>query len=307
MAKCIVFGGNGFLGSYLVDELVQAGHSVAVFGRPSTGSNLYVSEGVTRLFGDLLNENDIRTALSGQDYVFHFVSTTTPATADSDPVYDIQTNIVASVRLFEQCVDAGIKRVYFASSGGAIYGDQTKDSFSEEDKTCPVSPYAIGKLTIENYLRFFLKKHGLDYVVFRISNPYGERQNLGKLQGVIPIMLRKAQGGEDISVIGDGTMVRDYIAAEDAAAMMIQVVNRADVSHHVYNIGSGSGSSVNDVVDAIKRASGVELKLTYVPKPPTFVDRITLDIGRYEGEFGAASITSLEDGVAKLWSAFSND
>jgi len=178
MAKCLVLGANGFIGSHLVDSLARAGHSVRAFDRFSSEPLFQENAKIDIFRGDFLNMHDLSEALKGVAYVFHFISTTTPVTAENDPLIDIETNIRMSIELFRACVEAKVKRVIFASTGGAIYGEAHDKPHAEEDIPKPVSPYAIGKLTIEHYLRYFKVKHDLDSIILRISNPYGERQPL---------------------------------------------------------------------------------------------------------------------------------
>lgn len=300
MAKCIIFGGNGFIGSHLIDVLSQAGHEVTCFDRPTQHSPTYRSAAVRIVHGDFMNEADVEAALIGQELVYHLVSTTTPATAEDDPVFDVKTNISSSVELFQKCVDAGIQKIFFASTGGAIYGDQNKKTFSEDDPTYPVSPYAIGKLTIENYLRFFKKKHGLDYTVFRISNPYGTRQNPVRKQGVIPIFLRNISKDEPITIIGDGSMIRDYVYVEDVVRMMVSVIGK-QCHYDTYNIGSGQGESVAELIKLIESVTGKEIQKEYVEQPKTYIDHVTLETDRFRNEFGIQPQVTLEAGIRMTW------
>lgn len=301
MARCLVIGANGFVGSHLVDALATAGHDVTAFDRFSSGRTAYISEGVHDIAGDFMNRAELQTALTGQELVFHFLSTTTPATAEDDPTFDIRTNVAASVECFQLCVDAGVRCVYFASTGGAIYGDQGARDLSEADPTLPISPYAIGKLTIESYLRYFRVKFGLEHVVLRLSNPYGTRQHPHRRQGVIPIFLQDVASGRPVTVYGDGSMVRDYIYLDDLVQMIVAVVGRP-CRHHTYNLGSGRGYSVNEIVAAIERVTGIDIERKAVPTPPTFVHRVVLDVSRFVGEFGIRATTELDDGIARLWS-----
>ena len=157
MARALVIGGNGFLGSYIVDELAARGHSVTVFDRFSGDAARFESAGITRVVGDFLNQADVARAVKGQEWVFHFLSTTTPASADDDPTVDVRTNIASSIDLLTQCVRAGVSRVFYASTGGAIYGQRSGPA-TEDSLPAPISPYAIGKLAIEGYLRYFQRK-----------------------------------------------------------------------------------------------------------------------------------------------------
>lgn len=300
MTTSLVIGGNGFIGSHLVDELVARGHHVSVFDRFSAGQVQYRASGVRRIVGDFLNRADLAAAIPGHDHVFHFLSTTTPVSAEDDPTLDMRTNVIASVDLFAIAAESGVQRVYFASTGGAIYGDQDARRMHEELLPHPLSPYAIGKLAIEGYLHYFRRKAGLDSVTFRISNPYGPRQGPTKRQGVIPIFLHEIAEGRPITVFGDGSMERDFIAVSDAARMMADVAN-AEPRHHLYNIGSGQGTTVASLVETIHRVTGRDIEVEQRPKPPTFVDHVVLDTSRFIEEFGDPQLVSLEDGVRATW------
>ena len=227
MPNILVVGGNGFLGSHLVDALAaQEGTFIRAFDMFGNGEH-WKASGVEAFDGNFLNTDDIARAVSGMDVVVHMLSTTDPATAENDPTLDVRTNIQGSIDLFRACVDAGVGHVYYASSGGTIYGDQDKESYCEDDRTLPVSPYGIGKLTIENYMRFFARKYDLKSTSLRISNPYGTRQNPHKRQGIIPIFLRHVLNGEALTVMGDGSMFRDYIYVEDFADHRLHDASRA--------------------------------------------------------------------------------
>ena len=296
MAKLLVVGANGFIGSHLVDSLAAEGHEITAFDRYSSNSPTFLSSKARVLLGDFLSRGDIESAVAGQEYVLHFLSTTTPATAESDPTLDIRTNVAQTVELLEACVDAGVKHFYFASTGGAIYGEQGKSEYSELDRALPISPYAIGKLTIENYLRYFRAKHGLPSTVFRVSNPYGTRQRPNHKQGLIPIALRQIALGRPVVRLGDGSMMRDYIYVDDLASMITRVVGNP-TQHGVYNIGSGQGLSVSEVFESLVRVTGIDFEIEERPVPPTFVDRVVLNPGRYRQEFGYLPLTGIDDGV----------
>lgn len=303
MAKCLVLGANGFIGSHLVDSLCSNGHDVRVFGRFKDNAVRFQQNNKIEAFsGDFLNRNDLKDALQGTEYVFHFISTTTPASSDADPLIDVETNVRMSIELLQECVDNGnIKKVIFASTGGAIYGLNSGESIDEGVTPLPISPYAIGKLTVEHYLRYFETKYGLPSVVFRISNPYGERQPLHSKQGVIPIFLRHIQNHEPITILGDGTMVRDYIYVKDVADIIADVFEQT--SSNLYNLGGGKGTSVNDLVSIIKAVTKEEIKINYMEKPSTFVQDIVLNTDKLRQEFSPKPFVDLEEGISKTWQA----
>jgi UDP-glucose 4-epimerase len=302
VARCLVVGANGFLGSHLVDELGRRGHEVTAFDRFSSGAHRFTSTTAIPIAGDFMNRAELASALRNQDFVFHFVSTTTPASSEDDPTLDVRTNITSSIDLLSLCVELGISRVYFASTGGAIYGDQPGVVLDERAIPQPVSPYAIGKLAIEGYLRYFQRKYSLESVVFRVSNPYGPRQHPNRLQGVIPIFLNNMKQGIPVTLFGDGSMVRDYIFVSDAVRMIADVVG-ADAGHHLYNIGSGAGTSVAEVLSAVREVTGIDPEVLVAPIPATFVASSVLAIERYELEFGPRDLLSLREGIARTWAA----
>lgn len=301
MSRCLVLGANGFIGSHLVDALVAQGHQIRAFDRfGGRTANFSPNAQIENSAGDFLNRGDLSTALEGVDFVFHLVSTTTPATAENDPLVDIDTNVRGTIQLLEECVEAKIKKIFFASTGGAIYGDiDTDQSINETTNPQPVSPYAIGKLTIEHYLRYFNRKYGLNTLTFRISNPYGERHSPANRQGVIPIFLHHIANNQPITVLGDGSMVRDYLYVGDVAQLIAKTFESA--KQPLYNLGSGQGVSLNELLQTIQKVTGREPKIEHQPKPPTFVQKIVLDISRFKDEFGLQPQTSLEDGIRKTW------
>jgi len=296
VASVVVVGANGFIGSHLVDALVSEGHEVTAFDRFSSIEPTFTTRSVRLLQGEFLSRADLESAVAGQEYVFHVLSTTTPASSESDPTLDIRTNVAQTVELLESSAAAGVRKFYFASTGGAIYGDQGKAEYSESDRALPVSPYGIGKLAIEHYLRYFKATHGLDSIALRISNPYGPRQRPGRKQGLIPISLRRMLKGEAVTRFGDGSMVRDYLYVEDLARMLAPLVGR-ETEFSLYNVGSGIGYSVNEVLATLAKVSGVDVDVVERPVPPTFVQRVVLDTSRFMGEFGAPHLTSLEQGA----------
>ena len=172
--------------------------------------------------------------------------------------------------------------------------------FREDDVTLPVSPYAIGKQAIEGYLRYFRRTHGLESTTFRISNPYGPRQNPLKRQGVIPIFLRRVAEGQPLTVFGDGSMIRDYLYVADLAEMIAEVVTTG-AQHDLYNLGSGVGTTISEVVRTIQQVVGREVPVEHLPRPATFVDHVVLGVERFESEFTTRATTDLATGVRRTW------
>lgn len=306
MSNCLVLGANGFIGSHLVDALAEAGHHVRAFDRAG-GTTKYTAQGVEAFYGNFLNVSDLQAAVNGMDYVFHFISTTTPASAENDPLIDVETNIRMSIELFDICAAANIKRLIFASTGGAIYGEKgNNDPRREDELPLPVSPYAIGKLTIENYLRYFKVKRNLDSIVLRISNPYGERQALHAKQGVIPIFIENLLEGKPLTVLGDGSMIRDYIYVKDVAGIITSMFDKP-AKYDLYNVGSGIPTTVNELIEAIEAVHPGQPQIEHREAPATFVHNVTLDVSRLQDEFGVHAQTSLQDGVFATYHYLKNE
>ncbi len=304
MNKIIVYGANGFIGKNLIDELAQNQEDKIIafdrFSSEDSHTDNYFSKynNVDIWPGDFLNISDLEKSLDGIDYVFHLVSTTTPASALMDPFIDIDTNVRASVQLFDLCVKKSIKKVIFLSSGGTVYGDIDSDKISEESVTRPKSPYGIGKLTIESYLRYYNSTYGLDYIVYRIANPYGPHQNIYARQGVIPIFIQHILDSLPLTVFGDGEMLRDYIYVKDVAKM---INTSYSVKNHFneYNIGSGIGRSINDLINLLTNLTNSKPTIINKDKPASYVETSVLDNSRFLKEFGNFDLTSLEDGIER--------
>lgn len=302
MARCVVIGGNGFLGSYVVQELAKMGHSVKSFDHspPSTSSP---DEGIfTAVVGDINDERALAAAVAEQDVVLHFTGGTTPASVDGDATVDLRTTVPESVAVFSAAAAAGAKLVCFASTGGAMYPDINRGRIDEESVPRPISPYAIGKLASEGYLRYFERKAGLRTVSLRISNPYGPRQNANRGQGVIGTFLRAAAARTPVTVYGDGTMVRDYIYAADVARMVAAIVSGSP-RHDMYHLASGTGTSVNELIAIVEEVTDRRLERIGAPRPATFVDHVVLDTSRYTGDFPVHKLVEIREGIALTWAA----
>lgn len=304
MNNIVVFGANGFIGKNLVSKLSKHNdNNIIAFDRFSKSKQddedfFKKFNNVSIFKGDFLNQNDLEDVLNSIDYVFHSISMTNPATASNDPFTDIDTNVRASIILFDVCVKKNVKKVIYLSSGGTVYGDIESLRISEESATKPKSPYGIGKLTIENYLRYFKESKGLDYIIYRIANPYGPEQNYESKQGVIPIFINHVLNNEELFVYGDGSMLRDYIYIDDVCKM-IDISYQLQNKYPEYNIGSGIGTSVSEILEHIANIVNISPKVVHVEVPASFVKTAVLDSSRFTQEFGTLRLTSLSDGLER--------
>ena len=297
--KCLVVGGNGFIGGHLVWRLVEEDHEVKVYDRgttrfrPAPEESKYVE-------GELGNYGLLREVVEDAEVVYHFVSTTLPKTSNDDPIYDVRSNLVDTLQLLEACVDAGVRKVIFASSGGTVYGSPRSTPITEDHPTNPISSYGITKLAVEKYLGLFYHLHGLDYAALRISNPYGPYQNPEGQQGAISVFLSRIRADRPITIWGDGSVVRDYLFVSDLvdALMLAATVETAD---KVMNIGSGVGASLNELIRIMSEVVGEEPTVEYLPARSLDVPVSVLDTGRASKELGWKPETGLTEGVGLTW------
>ncbi len=303
--KILVLGADGFLGSNLTISLLkEKKYFIRAFDLFQDGKsrNLENYRDNLEIFqGNFLNREDLKSALVGIDYVFHFVSFTTPGSSMRDPIIDIETNLKGTVELLEECTQAGIKKIIFPSSGGAIYGDQNKELYSEDDPLLPISPYAISKLSLERYFEYFRITHGLDYLILRLSNPYGPLQNIIGNQGIIPIFLNLIKNNQPVTVFGDGDNVRDYIFIDDAIANIKKLAFMKKTKYRIYNIGSGLGTSINDLLDIMREVTDKKISIKIAPERKSDLKSIVLDINRAKSEIDYSFRNSLKRGIGKTW------
>jgi len=302
--RVLILGADGFIGSNLTKSLLKDGnYEIRVFDLFKNGisRNLESDKDKIEFYpGDFLNKSDIKKALKDVDYVFHLVSLTTPGSSMNDPIIDIDTNIRGTVSLLDECVKNDIKKFIFSSSGGSIYGNQNKEKYSERDKTKPISPYAISKLAVEKYLEYYKTHKGLDYLILRYSNPYGRNQNIIGSQGIVPIFLNLVAQKEPITIFGDGENVRDYIYIDDLVDTTKRLFDK-NSKYDMYNIGSGEGVSINEVVDTIKEVTGEDVKIKRTPQRSIDVRRIVLNTDRIKKEVDCKKLTPLKEGIKRTW------
>jgi UDP-glucose 4-epimerase len=234
------------------------------------------------------------------DVVFHLISTTVPKTSNDDPAFDVMSNVVETINLLEKCVERGVKKVVFLSSGGTVYGAPDSLPVTEDHPTNPECSYGITKLTIEKYLALFHLLYGLDYVVVRPSNPYGPRQNPLGIQGAISVFLGRIVGDKPIEIWGDGEVVRDYVFIEDLVDGIYRAATQT-TSSRIFNLGSGEGHSLNTIVDIMRRTNGGDVRVVYAMKRSFDVPRIYLDIRRATDELAWRPVTPFEVGIRKSW------
>lgn len=276
--NCLVLGGGGFIGSHLCDALLERGHRVRIFEKEGRShENVCHQNKAEWMEGDFSNPEHLKAAVAGMDIVYHLISTTLPKSSNESMVYDISSNIIPTVQLLDFSVHAGIRKIVFLSSGGTVYGIPRSIPIPEDHPTNPICSYGIQKLTIEKYLKLFYQLHGLDFTVLRVANPYGERQRTTGSQGAITVFLSKALKDETIEIWGDGSVVRDYLHISDVISAAVRLVD-CSPEEKIFNIGSGIGLPLTDVISAIEQAIGRKVRVNYTPVRSFDVKSNVLDI-----------------------------
>ena len=300
MASCLVLGGAGFIGSHLAEALLQAGHRVRIFDRPHLDRlPAFLQRGEFEVFtGDFLNPRTLSPALEGSEIVFHLVSTTLPKTSNDNPMYDVESNVMGTLRLLELCRQQGVRKVVFASSGGTVYGVPRSVPIDESHPTDPICSYGIHKLAIEKYLQLNHRIHGLDYCVVRPANLYGPRQRLDIAQGAVAVFLDRALRGKPIQVWGDGSVVRDYLYVGDAAEALLKAA-AFEGEPRIFNIGSGAGTSLRQLIQEIEALLGRAVPVEYAAARSLDVPANVLDASLARHHLGWAPRTSLAEGLRR--------
>ena len=295
--RILVLGGCGFIGSHVVEALVTAGHSVRVADLRA-GSGQHDLPGVEYMAGSLADPDFMAAALYGVVAVFHMAGSSFPATAEADPVADVQSNLVGTLHLLQSMERAGIRRLVYLSSGGTVYGVPETIPVPETHPLRPIGSYGIVKVAVEGYLSRAARS-GLLPMVVRAANPYGPRQAANGTQGFIPVALNALLQGEAVNIWGDGSVVRDYLHVRDLARLCLHGLEiYAPVT---VNAGSGRGISLLEILRVMERVTGRTAQVRHLPARPVDVPVSVLDVTLARNTFGWLAETRLEDGLAETW------
>jgi UDP-glucose 4-epimerase len=300
--RFLILGGAGFIGSHLCDTLLSAGHTVRLFDRLNLPLHRSFTqhETVECMQGDFHSLADIEQAVAGCQVIYHLISTTLPKSSNDDPIYDVESNIVGTLRILEVARRNGVKKVVFVSSGGTVYGVPQAVPISETHPTNPVSSYGIGKLTIEKYLHLYHTLHGLEYTVLRLANPFGERQRANAAQGAVAVFMNRAILNQPIEIWGDGSVVRDYIYIADVIDALVKAAFYQG-EERLFNIGSGQGKSLNEILAAIETLTGRAVNRTYLPGRAFDVPANVLSITRAQKQLAWSPQASFDSGLSRTF------
>jgi UDP-glucose 4-epimerase len=302
IGRCLVLGGSGFIGSHLVELLVEEGFQVRVFNHLAASSNRLasVARRIELIEGDFRDTPTLARSVEGCDFVYHLIATTIPSTSNRDQVFDVETNLVPTLRLLEICARERVRQIIFSSSGGTVYGATDTSPIPETHVTEPRSAYGITKLAIEKYLALFHAMHGLEYTVLRVGNAYGPRLPVKGEQGVVGVFLDRLRRGEPILLWGDGSVTRDYVYVGDVARAFRAALGQQS-PFSVFNIGTGAGTSVVELIALMEKVTGCPARILREPARQVDVPVNVLDTSRANRYLKWEPVTPLETGILNTW------
>lgn len=297
--RCILLGGGGFIGTNLCRRLIAEGAEVIVVSPQVIMEDALV--GATWARTTLEDTDRISGHIQPGDFVFHMVSTTVPATSNENVLADVATNVLPTLRLLEVLRHKQVARLVFLSSGGTVYGKNVPIPTPEDAANEPLCSYGIHKLAIEKYLALYKHLHSLDSITLRVANPFGPYQ-IGGAQGVVATIIRKAIMQQPITIWGDGSVVRDYIYVTDLVEAIIQTALLADAgAPSIYNIGSGEGRSILDILNTVQAIHDNPLDVVYEKGRAADVPVSILDISRAKTYLNWTTKKNWEDAIAETY------
>lgn len=305
--KFLILGGNGFVGSSIAKRLVDNGMSVVIMDRsyPNIKNIGSILNDIEYVEADFFNNKILSKNLHDVKNVFHCITSTYPGNANDNPIYDIETNIIGTIKLLELLRYTSIK-LFFMSSGGTVYGKPEYLPIDELHPTNPICSYGICKLTIEKYLDMYNLLYGLDYCIFRLSNPYGEIQDPRSGVGAIRIFLDKIYNNKTIIVRGNGESTRDYVYIDDVVDIIMLALH-ANLKYRIYNIGSGENVSINKLLKMIRNTVGKDFRVQYKDKGLFDIEDNYLNINRISNELKWHPKTNINYGISKMWQRILED
>lgn len=309
--KCLILGANGFIGRNLVemllgqseDELFLYDKDEIVYLKNKPQKNKWRYNTIK---GEFCVDTDFVTLTKGMDIVYHLISTSLPNNSNENIGKGITDNVVATSLLLDACVKNDVQKVVFLSSGGTVYGIAAQVPLGENAINNPITGYGLQKFTIEKMLYLYWHLYGLDYRIIRLSNPYGKYQKPNGIQGVVTTFIYRVMCEEDLHVFGDGFVIRDYIYIEDAIIAIQKVVSYQG-EYKLFNIGSGKGYSINEIINIIEKTVGKKANVVYSANRKADVPINILDIKRYKSCFGEIVRVNLEEGINRTYQYFKNN
>jgi len=301
--KILVTGGAGFIGSHVVDAYMGAGHEVVVIDDLSSGRAENVNPKARLVRLDIRDPAARHVVVQERpDVLNHHAAQMDVRRSVADPIFDADVNVLGFINLLEGARAVGVKRLLFASSGGAVYGEQENLPATEKHNTAPVSPYGVSKRAGEDYLFYYYVNYGMPYVAMRYANVYGPRQDPHGEAGVVAIFAERLLSGARPIINGDGTQTRDYVFVGDVAAANLAALDGSFVGP--VNIGTGIETDVNSLFRLLSQAAGSTARAVHGPAKPGEQRRSVVDPGLARQVLGWMPRVRLEDGLGQVMAFF---
>jgi UDP-glucose 4-epimerase len=296
--KVLVTGGAGFIASHVVDALLAAGHQVVVIDNLSTGKRENLNPQAIFYHVDICS-SDVAEVFAKErpEIVNHHAAQMDVRRAVREPQFDAAVNVLGAVNILECARTYGVRKIIYASTGGAVYGEPTSLPVDEAHPLAPLSPYGLTKYTFEAYLALYQRLHGFAFTVLRYPNVYGPRQDPHGEAGVVAIFSQQMLHGERPTIFGDGTKSRDYVYISDIVTANLLVIESGD--GEVYNLGWGKEITDYQIFTVVRDALGSDAAPCFAPKRPGEIDRICLDSHKIRYQLGWQPTVSLAVGVAQ--------
>ncbi len=304
--RILVTGGAGFIGSHTVDALVASGAGeVSVLDDLSAGKRSQVNAKAVLYQTDLRDAAAVASVVerTRPEVIFHLAAQMDVRRSVADPAFDAQVNLVGFLNLIESARRHGLKRVVFASTGGAIYGEQDEFPCNEDHPRRPVSPYGVAKEATEAYLFFYKAEYGIDYLALRFGNVYGPRQDPHGEAGVVAIFCGRILDGQPVTIFGDGTQTRDYVYVGDVVRA-VAAAAKSSASGIALNIGTGIETNVNDLYSTLAGIADFPTRAEHAPARPGEQKRSVISPARAERELGWCPEKKLADGLEETFKYF---
>ncbi len=294
--KILLTGGAGFIGSHVADRLLELGHEVIIVDNLVTGKRENVPASAKFYEMDICDSQINKIfAREKPEVVNHHAAQMDVRKSVDDPVYDANVNIIGVINILQNCVKYGVGRFIFASTGGAIYGEQNYFPADEGHPLRPLSPYGITKLTAEKYLYFYQQSYGLTFSILRYANIYGPRQNPHGEAGVVAIFIERILKDMQPIINGNGLQTRDYVYVADVVKANELVLNNGD--NRIYNIGTGIETNVKEIFHKIVKNTGKNITEKHGPEKPGEQKRSVLNSDLIFKDLGWRPIIGLDEGL----------
>lgn len=304
--KILVTGGAGFIASHIVDAFVKEGHSVVVVDDLSSGFEKNINPKAKFIKANICDKNLSQLFETEKfDAINHHAAQMDVRRSVADPAFDANTNIIGTINLLQNAVKFGVKKFMFASTGGAVYGEQDYFPADEKHNTQPKSPYGISKLAVEKYLYFYNSEYGLNYTILRYANIYGPRQNPFGEAGVVAIFSTKLLRGEQPTINGHGKQTRDYVFVGDV--VKANVITLDDKVSDIYNVGTGIETDVNQLFRMLNKITAAGKEEKHGPTAAGEQLRSVITSSKLYNKFNWKPSTKFEDGLVETVNFFRND